>query len=196
LAAVAVVGVTAYAAGIVGTVSAVADRSGFTRNFPAVLQRAEAVSDMLHETPPIRSLMTAPTPFARVAAYVDRCSPPASRLLVAGNMPEMYFFSGRLMAGGHVWFVPGYGTDPAAQNQTLARLRAHDVPLVISESALYQSHFAGEFPLIDRHIRDSYRRIGTLPIGEGTGVDLWLSRSAAWTGTDRETGLPCSRVPR
>jgi hypothetical protein len=193
-AAVFAVVTVGWSTAVAGAVRSTADRSGFFAGFEAVSNRARLVSRTLRATPPVDALTgDADTPFARLARWVNRCTGPDDRVLVVGNMPELYFFSGRLIAGGHVWFVPGYGTAPAAQQDMLARLRPHSVPLVITETERYDTHYRPEFRLIDAYISEHYRPIGTLPFGEGTAVRLMLSQTARWEATDAGTGLPCGQ---
>ena len=193
-AAVFAVVTVGWSTAIAGSVRSTADRSGFFGGLEAVSNRARTVSRALRATPPADGLTAdANTPFARLARWVNRCTKPDDRVLVVGNMPELYFFSGRRMAGGHVWFVPGYGTTPAAQEDMLARVRPHSVPLVITETERYDTHYRPEFPLIDAYISKHYRPIGTLPFGEGTAVRLMLSHGARWEGIDADTGLPCGK---
>jgi hypothetical protein len=181
---------------VLGAAVPTADRSGLLNGISSVRNRTRIVSRTLRTTPPLNGLLAdANSPFAAVARYVATCTPPNARLLIVGNMPELYFYSGRLMAGGHSWFVPGYGTTPAQQQQTLARIRAHDVPLVVTDAALYDTNYAPDFPLVDQFLRLNYRKAGTMPLGEGARVDLLLSRQARWVGRDPETGLPCYSAP-
>jgi hypothetical protein len=193
LAAALIVFVSAWSVAVVGAVRSTADRSGFLSGSAAAAERYRIVRHTLSATPPVFSLAgDERTPLARLALWVGRCTPPRDRLLVVGNLPELYFFSGRLMAGGHVWFVPGYGTSRAAQEQTLARIRAHRVPLVLTDVALYDTNYRPMFPLVDEYVQREYERRGTFPFDDGAGVGVYVARNAGWTGTDADTGLPCA----
>ena len=192
LAAMLVLLVSAWSIGVAGAVRSTADRSGFLSGWPAIQERHRIVRRTLSATPPVQSLAgDADTPFARLAMWVRRCTLPDDRVLVIGNMPELYFFSGRLMAGGHVWFVPGYGISRAAQEETLARLRSHRVPLVLTDLALYDVNYRPLFPLIDEHVQAQYESRGQFSSGGDAGWRVMVSRTAGWTATDAGTGLPC-----
>ena len=186
--------ISAWNIGVLGAVSATADRSGFLDGPTKIADRSRAVRDTLSATPPVYSLVGhVDTPFTRLALWVHRCTSASDRLLVIGNMPELYFFSGRLMAGGHAWFVPGYGTSADAQAQTLTRIRSHRVPLVLTDQVLYETNYKPEFPLIDQFLQSAYEPAGRFPLGENAGVNVLVARGAGWTDTDEETGLRCGR---
>jgi hypothetical protein len=186
--------VSAWSIGVLGAVTATADRSGFVDGPTKIADRSRTVRETLSASPPVLSLRgEAQRPFARLASWVHRCTSPSDRLLVIGNMPELYFFSGRLMAGGHAWFVPGYATSREAQLQTIARARSHRVPLVLTDTALYETNYKPEFPLIDEYLQSAYVDAGRFALGDTAGVNVMLARGAGWTETDPETGLPCGR---
>jgi hypothetical protein len=193
IAAPIVLVVSVWSIGVLGAVRSTADRSGFLNGPPAIAERSRTVRRTLSATPPVYSLAgDGETPFARLAMWVHRCTEPSARVLAIGNMPELYFFSGRLMAGGHVWFVPGYGTGRAAQEETLARIRMHDVPLVLTDSALYETNYQPDFPLVHDYLQAEYETRGSFAFGDsGAGVQVLIARRAGWTDTDAATGLPC-----
>ena len=189
IAVAAVLLVSTWEIGVLGAVRSTADRSGFLDGATAIADRASRVARTLSASPPIQSLVDdANTPTARLARWVSRCTAPGDRLLVIGNMPELYFFSGRLAAGGHVWFVPGYGTTQEAQEETLSRVRAHHVPLVIADAERYDTEYAPEFPIVGHYIAAEYEPVGLFP---PAGVTMRLRRGAQWTAIDADTGLPC-----
>jgi hypothetical protein len=192
VAVVAVLLVSAWEIGVLGAVRSTADRSGFLDGPAAIAERTSRVAGTLSASPPVDSLVDdANTPMARLARWVNRCTAPGDRLFVIGNMPELYFFSGRLAAGGHMWFVPGYGISQGAQEETLARVRAHHVPLVIADAERYDTDYTPEFPIVARYIADHYEPVGTFPLGDTAGLTIRLRRDARWEATDAETGLPC-----
>jgi hypothetical protein len=192
LAAMLVLLASAWSIGVAGAVRSTADRSGFLNGWSAIQERHRTVQRTLSATPPVESLAgDAETPFARLATWVRRCTSPDERVLVIGNMPELYFFSGRLMAGGHVWFVPGYGIGRPAQEQALARVRSHRVPLVLTDLALYDVNYRPLFPLIDEYVQAQYESRGQFTFGGDAGWRVMVSRTAGWTRTDADTGLPC-----
>jgi hypothetical protein len=66
------------------------------------------------------------------------------------------------------------------------------VPLVLTDLALYETNYQPDFPAIDRHLQEQYENRGRFPPGNGAGgVGVLVSKSAGWTHTDAETGLPC-----
>jgi 4-amino-4-deoxy-L-arabinose transferase-like glycosyltransferase len=116
-----------------------------------------------------------------LAAYVRRTTEPGDRILVWGNVPEVYWRSGRRPAGGytHTEFVTGYSGGRRHQVATeatvpevdlyrrfVARLRREQPVLVLDTAA------AGErggkdfpianFPAVTALLRARYERVATV----------------------------------
>jgi hypothetical protein len=155
------------------------------------------VYDTLSLSPPLRSVSgDAESDVIRLARYIDRCTTPDARLFVFGHLPELYFFSGRLFAGGHVWILPGYYTDPVDQRRIVERLRGYEVPIVVTEeSSLYASGYRPIYPIVDDYLSAVYRDAGPFTLG-GDTMQVLVARDAVWPGRDESTGLPCAASHR
>ena len=178
---------------VFGEVRQIADRSELG-SAEAALIRSRVVARVLSATPPLDSITgDGETPFARAAGYIGRCTPTNSRLFVFGNLPEMYFFSGRLFAGGYSWLVPGYATTAADQQRTIDRIAAYDVPLVLTEPAdVFDAEYRADFPAIVDFLDQRYREAGRLATGETGAMRVLLRRDLAWREVDGPTALPCA----
>ena len=190
IAGVAVLVVSAWSVAVLGAVRSTALRSKLES--PAgMADRTSVVWQTLRQSPAVEALDTA-APLGAAAKYLDRCMPRNTRLFVFGNLPELYFFSNRMFAGGHAWILPGYATSTADQQLTLSRLRAYDVPIVLTEpEPLYGAEYVPDFPLIVEYLRTSYEEVGTLQVGEASRMRVLLAKQARWSVRDAATGLPC-----
>jgi hypothetical protein len=75
----------------------------------------------------------------------------------------------------------------------IERLRAHDVPLVLTEPAdVYDSEYRADFPLVVAYLAARYDEVGTIRIGDTAHMRVHLLKEARWHRRDQETGLPCA----
>lgn len=125
--------------------------------------------------------------------YVDRCTRPDHRLLLAGELWEVLVLTHRGFAGGAAGFVEGYFESEAHQRAALRKLRDEVVPFVLVHPDAYNQGFDAAFPLVAEFVRERYRPLASF--GEGGQrvqvlVDNDLAVSAA---LDPGTGWPCFR---
>jgi hypothetical protein len=193
--ALAVIACSVWSVAVLGAVPANLERSRLLNGVTAAAERMRAVYRTLSSAPPAAAVAAdANTPVIRLARYIDRCTAPGDRIFVFGHLPEVYFFSGRSFAGGHVWILPGYYTSARDQSRTIERLRAYEVPLVLAEQrSIYDNDYRPEFPLIDRYLTDRYRESGLFALDGGVAMRVLASEDQRRGALDHETGLPCGR---
>lgn len=124
--------------------------------------------------------------------YVARCTTPDHRLLIAGEIQEVLFFTQRAFAGGAAGFVEGYFESEAYQQTFLRKLRREAVPFVLIHSSAYTRGFEEAFPLLAGYLRARYTTLATFPDGD-TGVEVLVDGAIAVPHRDAETGWPCLR---
>jgi|RhiMethySRZTD1v2_1073278.scaffolds.fasta_scaffold277395_2 hypothetical protein len=72
-----------------------------------------------------------------MVGYVRACTPPGSRVLVSGFVPQLYFFAERGFAGGMPVFFGDHWSTVQDQEQTIEQLRREFVPLAIVDSGFF-----------------------------------------------------------
>jgi hypothetical protein len=128
--------------------------------------------------------------YRSLVAYLDRCTAPSSRLLAMTFAPEVFFYSGRMFAGGQVSMTPGYFVTDADASLMLERLAREDVPLVIMDSET-QGEMDQQFPRVTALVRSRYREVGTVPLATEKRLILLADSSRPVTDRFGTTGLPC-----
>jgi hypothetical protein len=104
-------------------------------------------------SPPYRTLVTS----------LVRCTPPGARLLTLTFAPEIFFYTHRGFAGGHVSFSPGYYTSDRDATVLLQRLASEDVPFVILDSQT-EVEMLGDYPRIGSYVRANYHEAWRVPL--------------------------------
>lgn len=97
---------------------------------------------------------------------VRQCTPETSRLLGLGFVPELYVYTGRGFAGGHVMFIPGYYLGDRHASLMLGRLRQERVPLVIVDEQIRQE-IVDAYPRLWAHVATNYREARSFEIRPG-----------------------------
>ena len=123
--------------------------------------------------------------------YVERCTSPAQRLFVAGDLPEIYVLARRPFAGGQPALRGGLFTTVADQQRLVAKMSGQDVPLAIVDP----DGDAPSFHTVMQELETRFDRVGDVPMRrEGRSRLLVLvNRAAAPAGIDAATGWPCFR---
>jgi hypothetical protein len=70
----------------------------------------------------------------RLAAYARECVPESERILVLWFAPEIYYYSDRLMATRHAFFLEQFGDLPYEREMEMDKVRAF-----ASDDCLYAS---------------------------------------------------------
>ena len=104
--------------------------------------------------------------------------------------PELFFYSGRMFAGGQVTMSPGYFVTDGDASLMLERLEREDVPLVIMDSDT-QGELDSHFPRITALVRSRYREAGTVPVGTEKRLILLADTSRQVANRFGRSGLPC-----
>ena len=95
----------------------------------------EEVSERLWSNPPIEYWRNRkPEITLRLAGYARECVAPADRILVLWFAPEIYYYSNRLMAGRHVFFLPALRTLSDEQRMEMEKLERFPPQLAFARS--------------------------------------------------------------
>ena len=131
-------------------------------------------------------------PLARTAQYLRRCTTPTDRLVVADNLPEVYYFANRRVGAGQYVFFGGFYTETAAQQETLARWRQQEIPIVLVQPASrFDDEFGSDYPILADYLRGRYQRAGSIEVRRGMEMDVWIDPGRDQGRRDSATGLPC-----
>jgi hypothetical protein len=186
---------TTGAAFVLGEVPRRLDTADLDGGVGTAIQRTARVARELRASPPLRAFRDLDHPGSlRVAEYLNACTTPGDRVFVFGNYPEVYFFSGRLFAGSHVWLVPGFYVSDRDQQGIVERLQRWPVPIIVTEpSAEYDASYRKYFPIVTAFLDRHYRDVGPVQFGDiELRVLVTTGKPAAGTyGTTAGTRLPC-----
>ena len=122
--------------------------------------------------------------------YVARCTTPEHRVLVAGLIPEVVFFTHRPFAGGQAILPGGYFAAERYQRAVVDTLSRQTAPFVIIPGRRYIDDFDAAFPLVAEYVRGRYGPLATLT-DEDEMVDVLIDRGVRATRRDEATGWPC-----
>jgi len=186
---------TIGAAVVLGEVQGRFDTADLDGGLATAIQRTVRVARELNVSPPLGAFTNLDHPGSlRVAEYLNACTTPGDRVFVFGNYPEVYFFSGRLFAGSHVWLVPGFYVSERDQQSIVERLQRWPVPIIVTEpSAEYDAAYRAYFPIVTALLDRQYRDVGPVQFG---AIELRVlvtgARSAVGTyETSAGARLPC-----
>jgi hypothetical protein len=124
--------------------------------------------------------------------YLDRCTTPSHRLLVAGNAPEIYVYAQRPFAAGHSTFLEGYYQSEAEQQQMLDRARQQVVAFAVMLSD-QESSFHSTAPGISAFIDANFRPLTEIPTNSDRTVRVMVRSGLPPLHADATTGWPCYR---
>lgn len=151
----------------------------------ALIDRAVRVTTRLEQG----SAEIQPDPhLAPLVTYLDRCTAPTDRVLVAGFGPEIPVLAHRPFAAGLPSWIPGYYEDPDDIARALARLTHERVSAVVMLDGT--NMFAHSWPDIDRWIRAHGFEEHTT-VAFDPRVRVWLPREEISSPLDAKTKLPC-----
>ena len=169
------------------------DEAGLRSGPAAVLLRARTVMDELRASPPV-DVWAPPGTVGRraLARYVHACTTDTDRLLVTSFEPDLYFYSGRGFAGGQLFWFDGYYSSSPEQQQTVERLRAQSVPIVIADADSY-SRFAAAFGQVAEHIEQHYRLARESTFGDRDLYRVLVDARLEPSGAYEPLALPCYR---
>jgi hypothetical protein len=122
----------------------------------------------------------------RLAAYARECVPESERILVLWFAPEIYYYSDRLMATRHAFFLAQFGDLPAERDMEIDKIRRWP-PAIVFTRAKSERSVREAFPRVmdllarDYHVAatvkddDPYQilvRVDRTPVRE-YGADRW-----------------------
>jgi hypothetical protein len=166
--------------------------SGLLSGAPEVVDRMRAVSGVLGAHPSTLSRIDEQPEVLRIAEYVRSCTAPTDRLFVLAEHPELYYFSDRLIAGGHAWLLPLYYSGDRDEARIVSRLRGARVPIVVTEDRrTYDNEYRMVFEQVDAYLREFYREAGEVSAGDGVSLRVLVRNDLTSTGRYRPLGLPC-----
>ena len=158
----------------------------------ATAERTAAVWRTLGATPPLASFPTLMPGIVRMARYINACTRADDRLFLFGELPELYYLSGRLMGGGHPWLMPGYYSDDVDERLTLERLRHVRVPIVVTPvRSVYDAEYRPQFDLIDAYLTANFVDAGDVDLEDDPQLRVLFRRDLEPSGTYAPLGLPC-----
>ena len=124
--------------------------------------------------------------------YVLDCTHLTDRLLVAWFEPQIFFYAERPFAGGQAYLDPGWHSSPADQALTIARMRAQQVPIVLT-SASWEPGFHEGFPLIHQYVQEHYVEAARSTFGGDREYAVFVNRAAKPRRQYEPLNLPCYR---
>lgn len=125
-----------------------------------------------------------------MVAYVRACTPPGSRVLVDGFVPQLYFFAERGFAGGMPVFFGGHWSTVQDQERTIERLRSEFVPL-----AIVAPSFSSTYDRVGAYLASTFVQAGVSSFGNprapAGGYQVLLPRGVGSMPVDSRWNLPC-----
>jgi hypothetical protein len=149
-----------------------------------VVERASRISQELVALPAALRV-SGPRDRMEASDYVHQCTRSSDRVLVVGYAPEVPVFAERQFAGGRAMFFWGFYRDEQYSRDTLSRLQAESVPIVLADVETQYDRL----PLIAEYLRSHYTEAGHV-MTLGRPLRVLVPRGA--TGRPfGPAGLPC-----
>jgi hypothetical protein len=160
--AVVVVLVTIVAAtAAVGDASTQLERTNIAHGIDGINVRLRTIRRVL--SPPDQRTGQLSPAYRTLVTSLVRCTSPGSRLLTLTFAPEIFFYTHRGFAGGHVSFSPGYYTSDRHATMLLQRVSSEDVPFVILDSQT-EGEMLGDYPRIGSYVHANYHEAWRVPL--------------------------------
>jgi hypothetical protein len=151
--AVAVVLLIVGGTAAVGDASTQIERTNVANGIDGINLRLRTIRRAL--SPPDQRTGPLSPAYRTLVTSLARCTPPGSRLLTLTFAPEIFFYTHRGFAGGHVSFSPGYYTSDRDATVLLQRVSSEDVPFVILDSQT-EGEMLADYPRIGSYVRSNY----------------------------------------
>ena len=145
----------------VGDASTQIERTNIANGIDGINLRLRTIRRVL--SPPDQRSGTLSPAYRGLVTSLVRCTSPGSRLLTLTFAPEIFFFTHRGFAGGHVSFSPGYYTSDRDATVLLQRVSSEDVPFVILDSQT-EGEMLGDYPRIGAYVRSNYHEAWRVPL--------------------------------
>ena len=124
--------------------------------------------------------------------YLDRCTTPSHRLLVAGNAPDIYVYAQRPFAAGHSTFLEGYYQSEADQQRMVDRVQQQVVAFAVMLSD-QESSFRSTAPGVSAFVDANFRPLTEIPASSDRTVRVLVRSGLPPLHADAATGWPCYR---
>jgi hypothetical protein len=124
--------------------------------------------------------------------YLDRCTTPSHRVLVAGNAPEIYVYAQRPFAAGHSTFLEGYYQSDADQQRMLERVREQVVAFTVMLSD-QEASWRSTAPDLSAFVVANFQPLTAIPVSEDRTVRVLVRTGLPPIHTDAATSWPCYR---
>jgi len=122
----------------------------------------EEVVGRLMSSPPIDYWQKRnPEVTLRLAAYARECVPESERILVLWFAPEIYYYSDRLMATRHAFFLSEFGNLPTERDMEIDKIRRWP-PAVVFTRAKSERPVRRAFPEVMDLLARDYRVAGSV----------------------------------
>jgi hypothetical protein len=148
-------------AATVGEASTHIERSNLLNGIDGINRRLRTMRREL--SPPDQRSGSLSPAYRMLVTSLVRCTPLASRLLTLTFAPEIFFYTNRGFAGGHVSFSPGYYTSDRDATLLLQRVSSEDVPFVILDSQT-EGEMLSDYPRIGSYVRSHYHEAWRVPL--------------------------------
>jgi hypothetical protein len=145
---------TVGSAAITGSVPATLRATGLTQGVDGVVQRAREI-DSTFAPPRHRGGRESDGSLVR---YLGTCTPSGSRLLTLAFAPELFFYTGRGFAAGHVMLMSGYFVTDRDEAFMLSRLAREDVPFVIVDAEI-ERELPVSYPRVVEFVSGRYHEV-------------------------------------
>ena len=184
---------TGWSVVVVGAAPAMLREAGVTRSPSAVMERWASVTRVLGTSAArARAAEDARGGDPTAETYVFACSAPTDRLLALMFAPEVYYFTQRGFAAGHVAFVSGYYGAPGDQELAIARWNRQSVPFALMFER-QEREMAFAFPYIVAELQRRYVQVARIPDNEGGqgAMLIFAERRRQGVSTYKPLGAPC-----
>jgi hypothetical protein len=145
----------------VGDASTQIERTNIANSIDGINLRLRTIRRAL--SPPDQRTGQLSPAYRTLVTSLVRCTSPGSRLLTLTFAPEVFFYTHRAFAGGHVSFSPGYYTSDRDATMLLTRVSSEDVPFVILDSQT-EGEMLGDYPRIGSYVRANYHEAWRVPL--------------------------------
>ena len=124
--------------------------------------------------------------------YVQQCTRPSDRLLVAWFEPQIFFYAERPFAGGQTYLDAPWHSSTDDQILTIDRLRRQRVPIVLVNAARETAFHEG-YTLVHQYVSANYVEAARSGFGTAAEYAVLVRRDGRPKRTYGPLNLPCYR---
>jgi hypothetical protein len=171
----------------VGEASTQIERMGVGDGIAGVRTRMRTIRRTL--APPDHFTGRRSATYGPLIDYITKCTRADSRLLTMTFAPELFFYTRRGFAGGHVAMTGGYFTDDRNASLVIERLSREHVPLVIMDDETRDEMM--QFPRVGEYVQARYHEVGRFPAAVGKSFIVLAENGLRPSTTVTDKALPC-----